>query len=165
MLVSRLRLLISVAVVLVGLIGGGLLILYQITQRIYVFSATIPERVTMNLRANEPFDDAGAQSLLSFTACVANGLPPSNSLLTPYTDGQLVAVHLMPATRLWDRRGRDEPVRASAALLQPGQQIEVRILDYPVFAGNAEAADITIYADGVPEPCIPYIVKHGIKHP
>jgi hypothetical protein len=51
--VSRLRVLIIVCVVLAGLIGGGLLIVYRITQRIYVFSATIPESTTMNLRANE----------------------------------------------------------------------------------------------------------------
>ena len=161
--VARLRLLIIVGVVLAGLIGGGLLIVHQITQRIYVFSATIPERATMNLRANEPFDDVGTRSLLSFTACVTNGLPPSDSLLTPYTDGELIGVHLMPATRIWDRRGGDEAVRASAAILQPGQQIEVRIVDYPIFAGNAEAADITISTNGTPEPCIPYVVTHSIK--
>ena len=160
---SRLRLLIIVGVVLASLIGGGLLVVYQSSQRMYVFSATIPERATMNLHANEPFDDVGTRSLLSFTACVANDLPPSDSLLTPYTDGQLVAVHLMPATQLWDRRGGDEPVRASATVLQPGQQISVRIVDNPVFAGNAEAADITIFTDGTPEPCIPYVVKHSIK--
>ena len=161
--VSRLRLLIIVGVILASLIGGGLLIVYQITQRMYIFSAIIPASATMNLRANEPFDDVGTRSLLSFTACIAHGLPPSDSLVTPYTDGELVAVHLMPATRIWDRRGGDEPVRASAAMLQPGQQIEVRIADYPVFAGNAEAADITIYTTGTPEPCIPYVVKHSIK--
>ena len=97
---SRLRLLIIVGVVLASLIGGGLLVVYQSSQRMYVFSATIPERATMNLHANEPFDDVGTRSLLSFTACVANDLPPSDSLLTPYTDGQLVSVHLMPATQL-----------------------------------------------------------------
>jgi hypothetical protein len=162
---SRLHVLIIVGVVLAGLIGGGLLIAYRITQRIYVFSATIPESTTMNLRANESFDDVGTRSLLSFTACVANGLPPSDSLLAPYTDGQLVTVHLMPSTKIWDRRGQDEPVRADASTLQPGQQIEVRIVDYPVFAGNAEAADITISSDGTPGSCIPYIVNHGIKEP
>ena len=54
-------------------------------------------------------------------------------------------------------------MRASATVLQPGQQISVRIVDNPVFAGNAEAADITIYTNGTPEPCIPYVVKHSIK--
>jgi hypothetical protein len=71
----------------------------------------------------------------------------------------------MPSTKIWDRRGQDESVRVDASTLQPGQQIEVCIVDYPVFAGNAEAADITISSNGTPEPCIPYIVKHGIKEP
>ena len=140
--------------VTVGIVWG--VMLYNSYQG---FSARFPDATTMNITHDVPFDDVSTRSLLTVTACIQNKVLPHKGYEPPYVDGRLIAIHIMPSTLIFDQRGRQVPVQADARIFRPGQAIHVQTAKFPIFAGNAIAKEIIVYADNAPEPCEPSWVK------